>query len=414
MIRTVGAFLFLLLLTAAASGTEYNDMSDKPYDRQIVNLRERPLSSSVNQAESYADQSARYLQRKTHDLRASTVDPLSGGPTTGFLGAGYMVIPTAPASMVVTIKEGTGFYDLPADCPADIDGVSRLDDLERYKPMVLLADETVTLTAADPIQARTDIIEICVDRRREDTVARDILDPATGVFGSAPVLETLGWSHDGRQSAVVDPAPSTAGIGYKEGIPGGAVPVVTAGYVKIAEIPVAAAAVTIVAGGVLDTRPLLFTGGVANIGVNLPLDWNGGGGFALVMVDLHAPPGVQVALWADPGNSWVGIYIVGGDLSAATATATSNVSVTATPNIVGGRAYYEATTILNGTLGVTGVAAFSWVGVTLLPGQTAQIIQIFPYVLTSPTAVPADTHGFLNVVDQFADIKASVQITLKP
>lgn len=281
-------------------------MADKPFDRQIINPRERPVSGDPNQQATYSDLALRALLSELYAVRDPTsASGASLGPQTGFIGDGYRVKPSSPTSMVVKVSAGLGFYDAAANTASDIDSAYNVDDLHRYKPMVLTADESITLAAADPTNPRIDIIEVAIDRRATDSASVDVLDTTTGVFGAVSRNKTLTWAHDGRQGTVAAASASTTGIGVKTGTPAGSptAPTVTAGYRKIAEVRVAAATTTIAENAIRDVRPLLFPG---NTGKLLVVGEAPGNGTAPTVTNIYGPPGVRATVQ----SSGVGNYIL--------------------------------------------------------------------------------------------------------
>jgi hypothetical protein len=228
-------------------------MANDPFSREIINVRERPLSSDTNIAESYLDRSLRDFIRA---LLAP--DPLA--VVTGFLNQSFKVVATTTPSMTVNISPGLGFIDDASDVPTAIGGVLGVNDVSTMKPLPLSAVQPIVIDGAPSAgNSRYDIIEVKCDRRSQDPTSRDILDPATGVFAPNLVNKTLAFYLDGRNARVVSPAPSTTGIGYKVGVAATSgtevVPATTAGYVKIAEIHVVSGVTTITNSVITDTRP---------------------------------------------------------------------------------------------------------------------------------------------------------------
>jgi hypothetical protein len=228
-------------------------MANDPFSREIINVRERPLSSDINIAESYLDRALRDFIRA---LLAP--DPLA--IVTGFLNQSFKVVATTTPSMTVNISPGLGFIDDASDVPTAIGGVLGVNDTSTMKPLPLSTVQPIVIDGAPSAgNSRYDIIEVKCDRRSQDPTSRDILDPATGVFAPNLVNKTLAFYLDGRNARVVAPALSTTGIGYKVGIAATtgteAVPATTAGYVKIAEIHVVSGVTTITNSVITDTRP---------------------------------------------------------------------------------------------------------------------------------------------------------------
>lgn len=308
-------------------------VANNPFDRMIVNLREKPLSSDINRAESQADYSLRFMMREMFAKRAETTVPVSpnSNPATGFVGTGFRVSPAASPNMTVTVKGGLGMIDDPANSPSAIGGVIGTDDLSSYKPVVLMQDTVLTVPTADGANQRFDLIEVRYNRVASDPQTRQILDPLSGAFSPNVVQKTLQNTVDGSVGAVVSPALSTSALSYKQGIAAASpvVPATTPGYVAVAIVTVLAGATSIDLGQVSDMRPFLVPGGVAYWGGTWRLQWNAGVPIATCL-RLNAPPGVTVVLWPSPVGALVrgafDMFVAGGLMRGATCVA--NVGTT--------------------------------------------------------------------------------------
>lgn len=244
-------------------------MANKPFDLEVINVRERPLSTDLNLASSYQSGTLRYLTRMLSRFQDENVSSYNRDVSTdrgGFIADAFLVKPTSPASLNVVVKNGLGFVVDPLG-PADsnigsalVPGISGLNDLDPYRPIILQADHTFAVPTPDPVNARIDIIEVKVDRRLTDAALRAVLDPGTGVFNPTNVFKTLEWAVDGDTGTNTTGGNSTAGLSYKTGTPavGPVAPATSAGYVKVAEIRVPAAATTI-------TGPDNFTAPLYNL-----------------------------------------------------------------------------------------------------------------------------------------------------
>ncbi len=225
-------------------------MAKNPFDRTVASKREKPLSKDWNIHRAQMDRALRFFAKA---MFASS----TGAPTTGFLQGGLQAVESSPVALSVVLKAGLGFQDLPSDVPTSIGGVEGLDDLESYKPLPLLADLTVPIATADVTNARIDIIEVRADRLKTDSQSREIFNNTTKVFTPTAVDKTLEFLLDGTKlGTVTSPAASTAAISVKQGIPAGSpvVPTTTTGYVKIAEVAVAASATTLANEVITDRR----------------------------------------------------------------------------------------------------------------------------------------------------------------
>lgn len=303
-------------------------MGNNAWDQTIINPRERPLSSDINAGWSQANRTLREILRYAFAKR-STDASLSNLAVAGFLGDSFLVTASAPADMNVNVRAGYGFQDDLADVAADINGALNLNDFSGYKPLFLGQTQSIAVPAADPTNPRIDIVEVTFDRRVTDNGSRDVLDTGTGEFVATLVDKTLAWIQDGRVS--IDPATAMS-INYKKGTPAGApvAPSTTSGYVKIAEVRVDAAATTIAANKINDTRPLLFPcGGAGRVSGRISLAMTGSP--PVVSIDyLNAPPGVSVAIipaYAGAGNTrYATVYVVGGDMQKVSARAAATAS----------------------------------------------------------------------------------------
>ena len=134
-------------------------MANKPFDREIINVRERPFSSDINLSEYYADLSLRETIKNLMAPRVSVSNPDPLLSTIArFMGASFKVIATSPTSGSVVITRGLGFVGS-TDSEININDVLGLNDTSQAKPLVLSRDKTVDVPASDPSFDRIDIIE---------------------------------------------------------------------------------------------------------------------------------------------------------------------------------------------------------------------------------------------------------------
>lgn len=289
-------------------------MANQPFDREVINVRERPLSSDLDFAFSYGDQALREALRRELSVRNSISDPTST-PQSGFFGTGFFVKPNSPAAMSVFVSQGLGFLDDPADAPSAIGGIVGVNDLSPYKPLSLTTDELINVPASDPGNPRIDIVEVKADRRLMDPTTRDILNPGTGVFGGASVNKTLAFNQNGRSSVN-----GSGSINYKTGTPAGVpvAPATTAGYTKIAEIDVPAASTTIIGSRIRDLRRMIWRDGIGRASMKISVPSNTAGFTVATISELVAPPGVRIAAtgignWGSPNNNAnVQIWVIAG------------------------------------------------------------------------------------------------------
>lgn len=283
-------------------------VAGNPFDREVINTRERPLSSDVNLVGSYADQAVKYFLEQHYGRRTSTTDPTSQGAGTGFIGDALRPRAASSPAMTVELAAGLGFIDDAALIASSVGGVSGVDDLSRLRTLVLTATETLVVPAADPTNPRIDIIEVAARQDLADSTSRHILNPSTGVFAPSNVFKTLTHVLDGQTGTVAAGSDSVTPIGYKTGTPAGSpsAPATTTGYVKIAEVLVGAAVSSIDNDVIKDLRAPLWVHGMAEVIVR--------GRFVLstdtITVDMvSAPPGVRVGFRSDGSDAFLYVFV---------------------------------------------------------------------------------------------------------
>jgi len=292
-------------------------MANKPWDRTIVNPRERPLSSDINQLQSQLDRTRRDLMRVAYAYRATDSDNSGGNIPAGFLGDSFKVDPGA--GLQVILRQGMGFADGTGDVPSSLGGVIGLDDLSVLKPLALTVPLAIGVPAADPGLPRIDIVEVKYDRRLENPLSRDILDTGTGAFVPALVQKTLGAVLD----SVVPSINGAAVVNYKTGTPGASPvePTVTTGYQKIAAVRVEAAAVSLTVDKIVDRRRELADQGIARVSVTARV--NTATGLFTGTPVIIAPPGYRVKLRTD--NNLFAAGILGIDCLVAVPSPSSSL-----------------------------------------------------------------------------------------
>lgn len=326
-------------------------MANSQFDREILNVRERPLSSDINLETSYIEMALREFAMRFFQGRSTTVGgtSVSGfpvdrpeNPVSSFFGDGFKVRANGVAGQVI-LSTGLGFQNKPSGTVANgdaaiinaIGGVLGLNDIHPFKPLILPdlgagVGATITgIPVGDPVNPRIDIVEVLCDRRRIDASSRDTFNTVTKVFDPSNVLKTLTWV---PTVGVPSAGASSAGIGYKTGVPAGvpATPATTAGYLKIAEIFVPALAATIVdfggvgsLAGIRDTRFFLSPNGIANVSCKVALSV----GPVATVSDVIAPPGVVVGAYALSIFSYI-LIISYGDTSTASNRAVTTAGTT--------------------------------------------------------------------------------------
>lgn len=282
-------------------------MSNLPFNRTAINVRERPLSSDINRAQSELDRTLRDLLMSIYLTRGGISPDNSGLPLTGMIGDGLKVRPVSPASMSIQVNPGLGFaYDV-SHSDLSIGGVNELNDLPYWKPLVLNSPApTIAIDAAPGGgNSRYDIVEIRTNRLLGESTSRDVLNVISGAFEAQVINKSLDWSLEGSVGKVTDPAASTAAISLKAGIAAVSPtpPAVTPGYTKIAQILVGSGVTSVDADKIQDHRRLLFPYG--NFNVSARVTFPAAPYNSLTMAALHAPPGVLVsALWLSNTPAW--------------------------------------------------------------------------------------------------------------
>ncbi len=300
-------------------------MSNNPFDRTVINTRERPISSDLNQAQSQIDRTLRFFLEQLLAPRVSITDERKGTPVSGFIGNGFQVREQATPGMFVDVKLGLGFKYDASDVPPAVGGVPGVDDLNPYKPLLLMVDAFIfpftgiPVPTSDPTNDRIDIVEVNINRRLADAASRDVLNPVTGVFDPTAVQKSLAWNvGTSIDNTVVAPANSTAALSYKAGVPSGSpTPAPTSpGYLKVAQILVGNGVTQIDQNVITDLRFLLDTGQRRRVAVKATYAATPAG----TLNALFAAPGVRVS-----ANRTVGadrrLYILAGDVTGLTAAA---------------------------------------------------------------------------------------------
>jgi len=291
-------------------------MANLAFDREIINERERPFSSDINQALSQVDRTLRDVLQSIFSPRISATNDAAGLPS-GFIGEAFRVRPVSPLAMTVRLPKGFGFIHDVSDVPSDIDGISGLNDKSPWKPLYLADDITINIGAAPTApNSRIDIIEVKNNRRRTDSASRDVLDAGTGKFSPQSVLKTLGFDMGVSVGQVVTPNPSTAAISVKRGAPGNppTAPAVTPGYTQISQVLVGPAVATIDDNVIQDLRKLIYPQGLGRVSI-LP---DPGGGTTVTLIQCMAPPSVRVGV-VHLGSGKLNIYLFDGGNSKAIA-----------------------------------------------------------------------------------------------
>ena len=267
-------------------------MANRAFDQTIINVREKPLSSDINQGFSTVYRSVREKWRREVAHRtANGVTTASSHAALAFVGDGFQVQPLSVPAMSVQVIDGIGLAWAPGATATDINGALSCDDREDAKPVALDTTKTIAVPAADAVNPRIDIVEVQYRRQVGNPLSRLVLDIGTRRFVPGLVNKLLTWA----LGDLVPTVNSAGAINYKTGTPAGvpAAPATTAGYTKIAEVHVAALAASIVGSNIIDLRKQLAPSGVHTIGVKAEFNTTTG---AISNVVVSAPPGVLIGL----------------------------------------------------------------------------------------------------------------------
>jgi hypothetical protein len=329
-------------------------VSNKPFDREVWNTREKPLSTDHNYLATFLDETLRDLvaiQLMGYRIGAAGGSDTFNHYSTGFIGSGFYARPTVGPSMNVTLDAGLGWKYDPIDLPFAVGGIVGVDDRCRMKPLPLQAQVSLAVPGAPaPGQNRIDIIEVNAVRRLGDSATRGIFNAATRKFDPLSVKKGLLWDLTDQVGSAISPAPSTSGISYVQGVPAApgaeVAPAVTTGYVKIAEIWVQGGAASIDADVIKDTRPLSWVHGMAEVKARILLQ-NLAGVMLATVQRVVGPPGTLLASTGIlAAGALLDVFLIAGDsaLGASALAATYHGML----NIAGATGVTHVTEVLTG------------------------------------------------------------------
>lgn len=238
-------------------------MANKPFEREIINVREKPFSSDINMTGTYADVALRETLRGLISQRQSISDSRALLPQQArFLGNAFQVVPLTPAARSIVLLPGIGFVGS-VGTSIDIQNIIGLNDSSELKPLVLSRQQVLDVPAGF---FRVDIVEVRSNAFLTDSQSRDVFNPISGVFEPQDKNKTFSWTLDGQVGYTFNGLNSTAPISYKQGVNGSAslIPDTTEGYTKIAEIYVPSAV-----GGIDESSIVEFRSIVAPYGQNV-------------------------------------------------------------------------------------------------------------------------------------------------
>jgi hypothetical protein len=288
-------------------------MANQPFDTTIINPLERPKSSDINAAQSEIHRDLRDYLFRAYAM-SDGADVVTATAQTGFVGRGFVVEPTSPASMDLTIAQGIGFQAT-NDTTSAVGGVVGLNDLSYYKPLLLSGSHVVTVpTAPVAVFCRRDLIEVRYNRALTDATLSDVYSTASGVFTSQTINKTMTFDlvNDAVQYIPAGSATApTASIVYRSGVLvahdtdadflNAPIPSTDSGYVAIAVVNVGPSLTAVTAGHIADWRPLLSADKRFEVVGSATL---GGGNITtapyssptITNLNLRAPAGVRACL----------------------------------------------------------------------------------------------------------------------
>lgn len=292
-------------------------MAGAPFDRMILHPLEKALSPDINLTESQLDAALRECVKELLAYQAVSPDGTVIYPG-GFAGFSFKL--TSQGGLNVAPWSGVAFVQSNST-PININGIVGLNDEPSTKPIFLLNPELITIPAPDPLLDRWDLVEVTYNRQILNPQARQILNPATGVYAPANVDKTLSFMIDGQLS--FSPNPPLA-MNYRIGTPN-AVPVkptVHPGYLAVGYIYVPAAAVAVDESNFYDARRTLTANGVLTASFHMLCDFNtanGGTYGTFIQASASLPPGYKGAVYFDttggPPADNITFYLEGGDIA---------------------------------------------------------------------------------------------------
>lgn len=229
-------------------------MSNAPFDRVPIHVRERPVNEDINRNISQIDRSLRFFAQELLS------DENTGAARDGFIKQGLRVLQNSPVGLSIRVKAGLGFQVQTDSLSTAVGAIEGLTEFSTYKPIVLLNDVVFTVpTAPTAPNNRTDIVEIKADFFLAEPNERQVLNEFSGVFEPNTINKIFSYLIDTRIGTINAPALSTMPLSYKVGVAGnpGVVPETTNGYIKIAEIFVGSDVTEIVTANITDFRPLV-------------------------------------------------------------------------------------------------------------------------------------------------------------
>lgn len=377
-------------------------MANQPFDTTIINPLERPKSSDINAAQSEIHRDLRDYLYRGYTVAQNGASYL-GVTQQGFVGDGFAVVPTSPASSNVTITAGLGFAGgLPAS-NIGAPSIVGLNDLSRYKPMLMSQNKTVAIPAPPGAGlCRRDAIYVKATRQLTDLTASDVYSVASGVFSPVNINKTMTFD---LYDQVVQTIPAGSGATWTSGIVyaiGTSVAYSTdddvlnaiipsafsASYIRIAVINVITTDTSYSGYDIADWRRILAFNGVLDITGSATL---GGADYnpptttiqQLSNVKMRPPMGVRCALSKDLSTSTAQNSYV---LSVFSPTVISDITAMFTPQMP--LSVYDTGTSTYTTVGYPVVAAIQSRQINQVVDRSMQIT-LANSSLTSPDQLVA-------------------------
>jgi hypothetical protein len=292
-------------------------MANQDFDTAVVNPLERPASEDIDRAQSQ-------LNRTLRDILTQMLAYGSGTPADGFLATAFKAV--TGTGMTVNLTEGVGFqYDAGVGgAPVSIGGVAGLDDLSRYKPLLLSAAVAVPVAAVTGTNCRRDLI--CVSYQRQvQNAPIPVFNATYSTFTGAirPKNMTFDLAPNGAATVVYGGTPPAGtGIAVMQGAVApyvdedsfltATLATLPTGYIPVAVVNVGYGVASITADRIVDLRALLLPTGTTQVGAGITVQR---GNVLVGALQKSAPAGWKVCaavpVSATPQQA-VTFYLVGG------------------------------------------------------------------------------------------------------
>lgn len=271
----------------------------RAFDLNAMAPAERPSTEALCRGWSAERRALSFFYEQLLKTRTAPADDRGFLLSGGFLGEGFKIRPTSPASFTLEVTVGLGFfYDPTVPLVVATDGVvgayQGVSDVSPLRPLVLDTSVVVEVPAPPGIgESRYDIIEVRPKRALAEQGPGLRYNDGAMAFrpGSAAAFLRYCITQD-EVGQVISPALSTQPLSYVRGVaaPTGTQvePAGTPGYIRLARVLVTNGDTSIAAGRIADWRALL--GNLEADGV-VELTLPGG---VPTMTDLLSPPGVGI------------------------------------------------------------------------------------------------------------------------